>query len=205
MHRIFIAINLPENIKNKLSTYEDHWPELPARWTKKQNLHITLVFLGDTSDEELPEICQIVREVVMRHQSFPIDLKKIYYGPPKKPPRPPKFSKEGGEKSSWEEKFGRPRMVWAEGQKSAELGDLQKDLVNSLGGQTEKEERGYAVHITLARLKQWGFKNIDPEERPQIDEEINLTFEVNSIEIMESKLKPKGPEYFVLESINLGK
>jgi len=183
MHRIFIAINLPENIKNKLSTYENHWPDLPARWTKKQNLHITLVFLGDTSNEELPEVCQIVREVVIRHQSFPIDLKKICYGPPKKP----------------------PRMIWAEGQKSAELVNLQKDLVNSLGGQTEKEERGYAVHITLARLKQWEFKNIDPEERPQIDEEINLAFEVNSIEIMESKLKPKGPEYFVLESINLGK
>jgi 2'-5' RNA ligase len=37
-HRVFIAINLPENVKNKLSSYQEKWPELPIRWTKKENL-----------------------------------------------------------------------------------------------------------------------------------------------------------------------
>ena len=45
-NRIFIAVNLPENVKKKLAEYEENWLDLPIRWTKKENLHITLVFLG---------------------------------------------------------------------------------------------------------------------------------------------------------------
>ncbi|PIX88575.1 MAG: hypothetical protein COZ30_00470, partial [Candidatus Nealsonbacteria bacterium CG_4_10_14_3_um_filter_36_16] len=55
-------------------------------------------------------------------------------------------------------------------------------------------------HITLGRIKQWEFRQIEPEERPEVNEEINLTFEVNSIEVMESELKRGGSEYTILES-----
>ena len=61
-HRIFIAINLPEDIKKKLTDYQAKWLELPCRWTKKENLHITLMFLGYLSDEELLEILKILAE-----------------------------------------------------------------------------------------------------------------------------------------------
>jgi len=44
LHRIFIAINLPANLKKELSMAQNRWPELPARWTKPENLHITLLF-----------------------------------------------------------------------------------------------------------------------------------------------------------------
>ena len=184
-HRIFIAINFPENVKKKLSEYENKWLELPCRWTKKENLHITLAFLGYISDEELVEICKITKEVASKHEPFFINLNKIIYGPPKKP----------------------PRMVWAEGEKSEELGKLQKDLENSLSGlstELESEEgRGYTPHITLGRLKLWEFRQIEPEERPEVNEEIFLTFDVSSIEVMESQLKRGGPEYTILESCSL--
>ena len=184
-HRIFIAINLPENVKKKLADYQSNWPELPIRWTKKENLHITLMFLGYLSDEELLEICKITKEVVSRNSAFTINLKRICYGPPKKMP---------------------PRMVWAEGEKSTELGKLQKDLENSLSASSvglESEARPYTSHITLGRIKVWEFRQIEPEERPDINEEINLSFEVNSIEIMESELKRGGPNYTILESCPL--
>lgn len=182
-HRIFIAINLPENIKKKLSDYQSKWPELPCRWTKKDNLHITLAFLGYLSDEEVLRVCNLVKEVTLKHEPFFINLKIICYGPTDK-------------KS--------PRMIWTEGEESLELGKLQKDLENSLSGlsaelQSEKG-RAYSVHITLGRLKQWEFKRIEPEERPEIKEEVNLKFEVNSVEIMESQLRKTGPIYTVLES-----
>ena len=53
-HRIFIAINLPEKIKNELEKIEKETAELfpketsrgLVRWLKKDNLHITLLFLG---------------------------------------------------------------------------------------------------------------------------------------------------------------
>ncbi len=211
-HRVFIAINLPENIKKKLSEYEMKWPELPCRWTKRYNLHITLAFLGYLTEEELLEICKNTKEVALKHEPFSIKLNKIIYGPPDTT----------------------PRMVWAEGEKSQELGNLQQDLNDNLirtspelksvprsrtatGMVAEglvKEGRprtrassvrgrAYSPHITIGRLKQWEFRKIEPEERPEINEEINLTFEVESIEVMESELKKTGPVYTVLESESL--
>ena len=86
------------------------------------------------------------------------------------------------------------------------LGKLQKDLEDSLLGRVsfETENRPYTPHITLGRIRQWEFRAMEPEERPEIEEEINLSSEVKSIEVMESKLKPQGPDYFVLESLVLG-
>jgi len=186
-HRIFIAINLPEEIKKELSSFQTKWPELPCRWTKKENLHITLIFLGYLNDEELLEVLKITKEVASRNQSFSINLKKIIYGPPKKMP---------------------PRMVWAEGEKSEELGKLQQDLENSLliaqnSGFKKTENRPYLPHITLGRIKTWEWRQIEPEERPEINEDIDLSFEVNSIEVMESQLKRGGSEYTILESCPL--
>lgn len=184
--RIFIAINLPENIKKELSSFQKKWPELPCRWIKKDNLHITLVFLGYLRDEELPEILKMVREVSLKNEPFFLNLKRVDYGPIDK-------------KS--------PRMVWVEGEKSQELGKLQEDLKNSLArlsSELKREEgRGYIPHITLGRLRQWEFRQIEPEERPEIQEDINLSFKVNSIEVMESQLKREGAEYTVLESAPL--
>jgi len=40
-HRIFIAINLPKEIKEKLLNYQNYWPEVPAKWTKPENLDIS--------------------------------------------------------------------------------------------------------------------------------------------------------------------
>ena len=72
--RIFIAINLPENIKKKLADYREKWPDLPARWTKTDNIHITLVFLGYVSDEQIPEICKAAEETVSKYNSFDVNL-----------------------------------------------------------------------------------------------------------------------------------
>ncbi|MDP1538718.1 MAG: RNA 2',3'-cyclic phosphodiesterase [bacterium] len=185
-YRIFIAINLPEDIKKKLEDCQSKWLELPCRWTKKENLHITLMFLGYLSDEELVEICKTTKEVALLNPSFTINLNKICYGPPEKMP---------------------PRVVWVEGEKSEELGKLQKDLENSLlsSENLAKEDinhegRPYAPHITIGRIRTWEFRQFEPEERPEVNEEINLNFEVNSIEVMESRLKRGGPEYTILES-----
>lgn len=187
-HRIFIAINLPENVRKKLEDYQRKWPELPIRWTKSYNLHITLVFLGYLSDEEILEVCNVTREAASRNLQFSINLKKIIYGPPKKMP---------------------PRMIWVEGEKSIELGKLQKDLNNSFSGLSQelksKNRKGGALapHITLGRLKSWEFRAIEPEARPEVNEEIDLNFEVNSIDVMESELKKGGPNYALLESCPL--
>jgi len=180
--RVFIAINLPEDIKTKLAEYKERWPEIPVKWTKQNNIHITLVFLGYIADEELIEICKKIKEVADKHNFFEIKLTKICYGP---------LRLSSGQT---------PRMVWAIGEKSEEFAFLKDDLDKSL---VISEKRQFSPHITLGRIRKWEWQRIELEERPKVDEEIDLSFPVDSIELMESVLKRGGPEYTVLESAPL--
>jgi len=184
-HRVFIAINLPEDIKKELLNYQSKWPELPIRWTKEENLHITLLFIGYVSDEEIGEICKIAKELGQQYSPFFIRFNRVCYGPPKKMP---------------------PRMIWVEGERVKELSDLKSALENSLSGsgiRFEAENREFRPHTTLGRIRTWEWRQIEPEERPEVEEEISLSFEVKSIEIMESRLKRGGAEYSVLETCSL--
>ncbi len=182
--RIFIAINLPPEVKKGLAEYSQKWPELPARWTKPDNIHITLIFLGYLPEEELPSVCEITERIAKEHDSFLIDLNQISYGPPKKMP---------------------PRMIWVSGQSSPELAKLKENLEDALSEDVHfhHENRAFSPHITLARIKGWEWSKIDPEQRPEIEQNINFKFEVESIEIMESELKRGGAVYTILESIPL--
>jgi 2'-5' RNA ligase len=162
----------------------DKWLDLPAKWTAKDNLHITLEFLGDLTDQEIGDACVIVSEVAQRHNSFSINLNKVLYGPPNKMP---------------------PKMVWAEGEKSDELVSLREDLQECLLEKVKfrPEGRGFVTHITLARISEWEFRKFEPEERPEIDENIDLMFTAESIEVMESVKGRNGPQYIVIESHQL--
>ena len=191
LHRVFIGIDLPESVKENLSAQQLRWVELPCRWTKKENLHVTLAFLGSMNDEELVDLCAIVKEIAAHHEPFMLKLHKIIYGPPAP-------QSDSGQAKP-------PKMLWVEGEESEELHNLQKELENSLPVEKEKENRKYAPHITLGRLKPWEFNKIEPEERPQVNEEISLAFEVKSIDIMESDVKKGGPEYSLIESSLLDK
>ena len=183
-HRTFIAINLPEPIKQKLLNYQCKWPEFPAKWTKKENLHFTLVFFNNLSDNQLITVSDIVKHVITKHRQFIINLSKICYGPIKKFP---------------------PRMIWALNDKNIYLENLRHDLYQSLenvGINFDKETRGI-FHITLARIRQMELRNMELEEIPEINEDLELNFSVSTIELIESHLKKTGPDYNILASFNL--
>jgi len=189
LHRIFLAINLPDNIKRKLISLKDKWIEIPARWTKEPNLHVTLLFLGNLDDNQLSQTIKVIQEVTTRHTSFVLNLRKVCFGPT-------------DEKNSGK----MPRMIWVEGEGENKLLQLQQDLDKTIFNlesfqYKERDEKPFKFHITLARIKQWEFKKL--EEIPKIDEEINLKFEANTFELMESQLKKGGPEHTILESFEL--
>ncbi len=183
--RIFLAINLPDSVKKKLLEFQREWADLPVRWTKEINLHITLVFIGYVSDEEMLEVCRLAREAAQKYQPFEIKLKRICLGPPNRP----------------------ARMIWLEGERNPTLAQLKNDLENALldsvsSGYNRREERAFQVHITLARVRQpeWQYLSV----KPKIDKEISLVFPVTSIEVMESHLSREGPDYAILELVELG-
>lgn len=186
-HRIFIAINLPGDIRKKLASYQKKWPEITAKWVSPDNIHITLEFLGYITDQELGEVCMITKEVVKKYKSFSINLNKICYGP----------LKLLSGKS--------PKMIWAIGEEVKGLANLKNDLEKSLLESVHfaPENRKFIPHITLARINEWEWKKIEPEERPEVDENMDLIFSVESVEVMESELKRGGSRYTILESVPL--
>jgi len=184
--RIFIAINLPEEVKKELQLYQSKWPELPVRWTKLGNVHITLVFIADVGDKDVTEVSRIVKEVALHHSPFPVHLTKICYGPPDKMP---------------------PRMIWAVGDRSQEftlLRDaIEKSLLVSPRIHFPQAKREFTPHITLGRMRLWEWQQIEPEELPEVTEELDIAWQVKSVELMESKLKRGGAEYTIVESVSL--
>jgi 2'-5' RNA ligase len=183
-HRTFIAINLPSELKKRLSNFEKKYYDVPARWTEIDNLHITVLFFGDLTDEELAEVCKITGEAAKNHSSFNVSLNKVAYGPTDKIP---------------------PRYIWAGGETTEELVNLKRDLENSLyeAIKFKIDKNVFTPHITLARIKEFEWRRIEPEERTEVKEEISLSFTVDSIEVMESELKKGGPQYTVIESHQL--
>lgn len=182
-HRVFIAINLPERIKKRLLMFQKQWAGLPIRWTRESNLHITLAFLGNVDDEEILEICRLGREIAEKCEPFEIRLKRICLGPP----------------------HGAPRMIWVEGEDNPALNQLRNDLEKVLfySNQANKN-KAFRPHITLAKIRQSQWRDL-PAKPEGIDREISLDFSAGSIEVMESYLSKSGPDYVVLESLELGK
>ncbi|MCD6097204.1 RNA 2',3'-cyclic phosphodiesterase [bacterium] len=191
--RIFIAINLPDDIKNQLSLKQSKLDKLfsksdiPVRWTKKENLHLTLYFLGYIRENKLESVFELTKKTSSSFESFSIKLNKIVYAPLNSFP---------------------PRMIWATGEKSSHFIELKRKIEDGLVKENffsksffKKEKKKDIIHITLARIR--SIFSYNPENLPDISEDIDLDFKVNSIEVMESHLKPKGPEYTILKSFNL--
>ncbi len=157
MARIFTAINIPKEIREKLASYYNE--SLPAKWVKPINLHITVDFLGFVRDDKIPEIITETQEKAKNISSFEVKLNKICFAPPG---------------------YSVPKMVWAVGETPKEFLKLSRNL-----------------HVTLARIKKWEFQRYGYEI--DIEKDINLKFSVNSLDVMESKLKRGGPEYILLQ------
>ncbi len=193
-HRIFIAINLPEDIKETLLDYQNNHQDVPAKWVPRENLHITAVFIGDADDNNLPLLHKTIERATKGYKRFNIGVKSIGYN----------FSNlgKGGIKVN-----SIPRMIWASGESNKEFitlcDNLCKTLANLSGVKIRAENREIIPHITLARIKELEWRRIEPEERPEVEESIEHSFEVGSVELMESILKKTGPEYKILESYKL--
>lgn len=176
LKRIFLAINLPDSVKRGLLSYKEKWAELPARWASVNNLHLTLLFLGNMTEKDLQELLLFSQGVAKKHSPFEIRLSGIEYGPSE----------------------ANPRMIWATMQESQELHSLQKDIQ-----QFKPDEKSFSPHLTLARLRQMEFRRIEPEEQPLVHEELSINIPIDSFEIMQSQLRGQGPEHTILQSISL--
>ncbi|RQW89479.1 MAG: RNA 2',3'-cyclic phosphodiesterase [Geobacter sp.] len=129
MHRLFVAIDLPEEIKAAVLSLQ--CPIRGAKWVTEEQLHLTLRFIGDADDDLLNEIATSLSGVMAG--PFSLVLMGVGYFPPKR----------------------NPKVLWVGVGRSDALLNLQNDIEKVLlRNGLEPETRPFSPHITLARLKE---------------------------------------------------
>jgi 2'-5' RNA ligase len=179
--RLFIAINLPGDIRNILSDFSLTLGKnfQGVSWVKPSNYHLTLVFLGEVGANEQVKIKSILDSLSIKFGKIKFSLDEISAFPDKK----------------------NARVIFIvlneiNGDKAYHLHKEIKFQLESRGLPTENKK--WTPHITLGRVKTSGVNLKDlPVKKQQI------YFEVNSIELMESKLKPTGAVYNMVYSVKL--
>ncbi|MDI6711100.1 MAG: RNA 2',3'-cyclic phosphodiesterase [Bacillota bacterium] len=182
-YRLFWAVNLPEDMKAVLARLQDRLrhPALDAKWVEQENLHLTLKFLGETEAATVTALVDAVRERVSGSGSVLLELCRCGT-------------------------FGRPpRVLWVGVQgdvpRLRAVHERVEEACRPLG--FEPETRGFSPHLTLARLRAAG-RGLPREVAAAAAAVGSLgTLSVTSIELMRSRLSPRGPVYSVLASVNL--
>jgi len=184
--RCFIAVDIPEEIKRgigeMIAVFKKH--NADVKWVAHEHLHLTLKFLGKTSEDLLPEIGELLSKIVLSYKPFCIKIYDVGVFPNRK----------------------YPRVIWVGIEDSDFLQSLQRDIENamaSLGYQ--KEERKFHPHLTLGRVRsQRGMAHIMQELDTFQDKDFG-SIEVCNIRLMQSELTPTGARYSCLQEIPLGR
>lgn len=183
--RIFFAIDLPPLTKEKIGSFivalKKKSKSNAIRWSKPENLHITLQFLAEVRSEHVSLLVEKVKAELVDWSKNP----KLILGALHLFPNP-----------------YRPRVIVLDIAPQDELALLSKTIGKGIqSAQYEIENRPFRAHLTLGRIKcpqnvNLGFLSECP---PQLTEQI----EVNEIVLFRSEPQPEGSAYTVLEKINL--
>lgn len=181
--RIFVAITPPPEVRHAaLAAAEEATRGLggSVRWTKQENVHLTLKFLGEVPDEALKSICGALRVACSTHGPFDARLKGLGAFPS---PR-------------------RARVIWAgmdEGsQQISSLAASVEAALEPLGFRPEGHP--YVPHATLGRAK--GRPVIVDLSKAGVLE--GPAFRVGRAELTKSTLTPRGSIYETVEAFSLG-
>lgn len=178
--RLFIAINLPQEIKDKteeaINKIQPLFNNSQVRFLTPKNWHLTITFLGYQPDEAMGPILKSIQETAAGFDPVLIKFEKIIYGPPGKP----------------------ARMLWLAGAKEtsqnlSEIKNKLEDLIVENGVKFNRENRLFNAHLTLARFSNPLTKLSDDLIAP-----LSLSFEAKTLDLMESRLKRTGAEYKLL-------
>src|SRR4051794_19739095 len=86
--RTFLAIDLGEKIRDRLVSLQESLAiESPdVKWVEPENLHITLLFLGEVDDREVLDICRATQAAVAEMPAFSLSIEGAgCFGNPRKP------------------------------------------------------------------------------------------------------------------------
>lgn len=178
--RSFIAVEISDKARSEITKMLNTFNQQDSgvRWIKQDNLHITLIFLGEVSQEFLEKVEKELSQVTQTQKQFVMSLKNIGAFPSQHS----------------------PRIIWIGVDKgSDELIDLQSSIEVGLTKIGYKPEtRKFHPHLTIGRVK---FRFNDPKifETSYQSE----AFVVKSVVLFKSTLMPQGPIYEKIKEFNL--
>jgi 2'-5' RNA ligase len=181
MIRLFVALEIPEEIKTKISEYKSEVinNNSELHWETPDKFHLTLKFLGDVEDELLKPVSGAL-EFLTNYERIECKLTRFGF-----------FFKQGVPKILW---IG----LWADKILFEIIEQLNRELIKF---SIPFEERKFKPHLTLLRIKdkfpeQWvtKFKNFNIPE---------TIFTAGNILLIQSELLPGSSKYTVVKKFNL--
>lgn len=190
--RCFLAIELPSVIREKIfsAVSEAENLNLHASFTKKEQLHITLLFLGEKTEEEVNKITASLRS--LRFKKFGFSIEGSGFFPSEKVPRVFWIGAKDVNENTESLENGKGE--------SNELNQLHLQVANLL---SEKPERDFTGHVTVARIK--SPENIEKliALKNKLSSVSFGSFEVSEIVLKKSMLTPNGAIYDDVERFSL--
>jgi 2'-5' RNA ligase len=182
--RLFLAIDLPPEVKGHLRSVQSEWskshhPHRPA-WTRTENLHLTVKFLGEVQDPTAARLLARIKDLPPAGP-FPLRTGPMEYFPPRGPVRILATQLLGDT----------PRLL--------QLVDALESLAELEG--FPRERRRFKPHVTIGRSRTGLPGHLrSPRTGPPFAPEPSEPFLVHEVLLFESRLLRTGPEYVKLAS-----
>jgi len=181
--RVFLAVEIDDKLLNKISDVQKQFMECeaPVKYVETENLHCTLKFFGEVSENKLNRIIKAIENKIKNHKPFKINIKKTGVFP--------------------NEKY--IRVLWLGMEDVEPFSNLQKDLDEDFVKMGFKKEKSYVPHLTIGRVK--GAKN-KAALLSKLEEIGNIEIgemDISKIVLKKSELTPKGPIYTTLKEFKL--
>lgn len=172
MARLFVALDLPDDVKRSLAPLSRGLGDV--RWLTPDQQHLTLRFIGELDNGRINDVVEALS--LVPGVPFELRLKGIGHFPPR----------------------GEPRVLWVGVDRNPELKRLKRRIDRALlQAGLPPDTRKFAPHVTLARLK----RSPSPHRLGTYLMTHNLyqsePFPVSSFQLYSSWLKPEGAEYHV--------
>ncbi len=181
MTRLFVALDIPEEIKTKIISIRNSAVPDPLnyKWEKPEKLHLTLKFIGEIENNLVEEIKSEL-DFISGYNPLQCSFTKFGFF----------FSR------------GKPVILWLDLRINPEIFDLVQELNNKLiKFGIESEKRKFKPHLTLLRIK----KNVDENfinsyENCKLPE---TEFSTDSVSLIKSELHSISSRYTKIKNYNL--